>query len=227
MKRVQPPASTEGYSKELLLLLGEELKQPLVAIRQLAELQAEAGLDVSAHASRALKTIDNITYYHRLNSGQMSLNLEPIHVGSTISEVARSMEPIMRSAGCRTELVIQHGLSPVTADRRLLISALQSLWQGFLGTMPSGSYIECRARKTPSGVRLSLHGRNALMNEVKFSSTNLSSTQPITGLAGSSADIITARGMFALLGADLSKSSSKQIAGIGATLQISHQMQMV
>ena len=227
MKRVLPPASTKGYSEELLLLLGEELKQPLVAISQLAELQADAGLQSLAHANRALKTIDNITLYHRINSGQMSLKLEPVHVGSTIAEVAHSMESIMKSAGCHTELVIQHGLSPVTADRRLLISALQSLWQGFLGTMPSGSYIECRARKTPSGVRLSLHGRNALMNEVKFSSTNLSSTQPITGLAGSSADIITARGMFALLGADLSKSSSKQTAGIGATLQISHQLQMV
>lgn len=232
MKRVLPPAgingySLGGYSQELLLLLAEELKQPLVAISQLAELQDDGGLQSLAHASRALKTIDNITLYHRINSGQMSLRMEPVHVGSTIAEVAHSMESIMKSAGCHTELVIQHGLSPVTADRRLLISALQSLWQGFLSTMPEGSFVECRARKTPLGVRLSLHGKNALISEIKFSNTNLSSSQPIAGLAGSSADIITARGMFALLGAELSKSSTKQIAGIGATLRISHQLQMV
>lgn len=226
MKRVQP-TEIGGRSHELLLLLGEELKQPLVAISQLAEMNDGDGSDVKAHAKSALTTIDNILLYQKVASGQTSLKLEPVHVGSTMHEVAHAMQPIMRAAGCRTEIIIQHGLSPVDVDRRLLKSALQSLWQGFLGTVAESSDVVCRARRTPAGIRLSLHSAGASIDELHFTKSNPTSSQSLSGVAGSGADFLTAQGIFALLGGELNKSSAKKLAGIGVTLKVSRQLQMI
>jgi hypothetical protein len=225
VKRVTPTIY-DSSAKELLLLLGEEIKQPLVAIAQLAEIQS--GNDIQAHAAKALKTIDNVLLYQRIHSGQTALQLQPVHIGSTIQEVAHSMEPIMKAAGCRTELIIQHGLSPVDADRRLLSSALQSLWQAFLGTIQTDhAEIICRAKKTPQGVRVSLHSKQASIDDLHFAKSNSASSQPLTGIAGPATDLLTANGMFELLGAELTKSSTPSLSGIGATLIISKQLQMI
>ncbi len=227
MKRVTPTAY-KSQEQELLLLLGEELKQPLVAIAQLAELQAEKGTAVHAHAQKALKTIDNMLLYQRIHTGQTALQLEPVHVGSTIQEVMHTMEPIMRAAGCRTEIVIQHGLRPVDVDRRLFSSALQSLWQAFLGTVQTeNAEIICKASKTPRGIRVSLHSTAAVIGDVRFARPNSASTQPLSGVAGPATDLLTAHNMFTLLGSELTKSFSSTTTGIGVTLPISAQLQMV
>jgi hypothetical protein len=224
VKRVEPELITR--SDGLLTLLGEELKQSLVAIAQLSEMKNDP-VAVNAQARTALKTIDNVLLYQRIQSGQTSLKLEPVHVGSTIHTVANSMEPIMRAAGCRTELHIQHGLSPVDVDRRLLESALHSLWQAFINSISEPTDIICQASKTANGVRLSIHSSGANINDIHLNKRNLGSIQPISGLAGPSADLLTAQSLFALLGTNLSKATKSQILGLGATLQTSRQLQMV
>lgn len=226
MKRVAPPV-LDNSSRDLLLLLGEELKRPLVAISQLAEMQEEKATDVMVHANQALNTIDNILLFQRVSSGQTSLKLEPVHIGSAMHEAARIMQPVMMASGCNTELVVQHGLSPVDVDRRILTSALVSLWQGFMNTVVEPSDVICRARKTSKGIRLSLQSSGSSINEIKLSNSNVGSTQPIKGLAGPATDILTAQGMFNLLGADLGRSSSGRTVGLGVTLKVSRQLQMV
>ncbi len=226
MKRVAPPV-LDSSSRDLLLLLGEELKRPLVAISQLAELQDEKATGVIVHASQALNTIDNILFFQRVSSGQTSLKLEPVHVGSAMHDVAQVMEPVMKASGCRTELVVQHGLSPVDVDKKLLTSALVSLWQGFMNTVTEPSEVICRARKTSNGIRLSLQSSGSGINEIKLSGGNRKSIQPIKGLAGPATDILTAQGMFNLLGAELRRSSSGSSVGFGVTLKVSRQLQMV
>ena len=226
MKRVNPP-SFDTKSGSLLLLLGEELKQPLVAIKQLAELDMAGTAEVRAYAQQALRTIDNVLLYQKVHTGQTSLILEPVHVGSTIQEVAHAMSPSMKLAGCRTELRIQHGLHPVDVDRQLLASGLQSLWQALLGTVHQPSVIVCQARRTTRGIRVSLHSTDAELDELHLAKPNTKSSQPIAGFAGPATDLLTAKGMFELLGAELKKSTGVYRAGLGATFQVSKQLQMV
>lgn len=216
----------QSQSGDLLALLGEELKQSLVSIAQLSELET-SNTQVNAQARAALKTIDNVLLYQRVHSGQTSLRLEPVHVGSTMHSVANSMEPIMKAAGCRTELHIQHGLTTVDADRRLLESALHSLWQALLNTIDEPADIVCQARKTPQGVRLSLHSRNISRDNIQLNSTNLESSQPFASVAGPATDLLAAQGLFGLLGTQLNKSSRGKFISIGATLRPSRQLQMV
>ncbi len=226
MKRVEPAHIGES-SKALLHLLGEELKQPLVAITQIAELQ---GLDegIYAHAKQALHTLDNVLLYQRYSSGQLSLQLEPVHVGATMHAVAKNMEPLMRINGCHVSIVVKHGLRPVDVDRTLFASALQSLWQAFIGSLQSGeSHVICEAKRTPRGVYVSVHSEQADLSNVTLTQSHKLSIQPITGLAGPSADLLAAQGMFSLLGSKINKTATSYSHGFGVTLAPSRQLQMV
>lgn len=212
-------------AKDLLFLLGEEIKQPLVAISQLSEMNGDEGVNI--HAKKALRTIDNVMLYQQVNSGQRALKLEPVHVGSAMQEVSVAMQPLMRSSGCRTEMIIQHSLSPVDVDRRLLHGALQSLWQALLGTMHAPAEVVCRAHRTSKGIRLSMLSVGAQVGSMSLKNTNLNSSQPITSVAGPATDLLTAHGMFNILGGNLTKTSGKKLSGFGVTLKTSKQLQML
>ncbi len=226
MRRVEEGDFSLDKNRHALLLLGEELKMPLVSILQVAEL-TNADATIGAHASKALKTIDNMLLYQRIHSGQTALRLEPVHIGSTIQEVAHGIEPLMRAAGCRTELHIQHGLSTVDADRRLLSAALYSLWQAFIDAVDSGGDIVCRANRTKQGIRVSLQSASVLLDNLRLSHMRTDSSQPITALAGASTDLYTAREMFVLLGGRLNKTTGATRTGLGVTLPVSRQLSLV
>jgi len=220
----------KGYdhigNKDLLFLLGEEIKQPLIAISQISELE---GFDesINAQTKRALRTIDNILLYGRVHSGQVALQLEPVHVGSTIREVSEAMEPIMRASGCHTDIRIQKSLSAVDVDRRVLRAALQGMWQTILGNVSAPTDIVCKAQKTQDGIRLSLTSKNAQLDNLSLSQVNTESSQPVSAIAGSAADLLTSQGMFELLGAKLSKATGRKRAGLGVTLKVSKQLQIL
>jgi hypothetical protein len=206
---------------QLLSLLGEELKQPLVAIAQLAELQSSQ--DISIQARRALRTIDNVLLYRRVTSGQIELELEPVHVGSAIQEVQQRMKPLIFQQGCKVELHISNSLQPVDVDRRLLTGVVESLWQAVVAIVPSQSILQCYAKKTKKGIRVSLGCASATFEDVHFKRANSESSQPLTAFAGPSTDFITAQQLCRLLGAEITKSTQ----GIGVTFTPSRQLQMV
>jgi hypothetical protein len=214
--------------RELLLLLSEQLKQPLVAIAHLSELeQGVSSAEIHAYARQALATIDAISLYQHIASGQQALTLEPVHVGSAIHEVAHSMGALHHVSGSSIEVDIQHGLLPVTTDRRVFVAALQSLWQAMLGSLSRPDKIVCFAHKTPTGVRLALRSASAGIQSLELSQINSQSSQPITGIAGPSADLLTSRAMFSLLNASITKSTSKVMTGLGVTLEPSHQLSII
>ena len=216
----------DAAARRLLFLLSEELKQPLVSIAQIAELE-DGGAMIHAYAQKALRTIDSVLLYHGLSSGQISMKLEPVHVGGTAQAVAEVMGPLMRAQACTAELDIQSSLQTADIDRKLLLSALQSLWQAVLGSLDSPSRIVCRVQKISKGVRLSVLSPAAQLDNLRLREHSKFSSQPITALAGSSADLLTASSMFELAGARVTKTASKDMKGLGVTLRLSKQLQLV
>jgi hypothetical protein len=208
-------------SNQLLTLLGEELKQPLVAIAQLAELQSSG--DIKIQANKALRTIDNVLLHRSIASGQVALRLEPVHVGSAMESVRQTMQPFMKQQGCRTELRVQKSLQPVDVDKQLLTGVVESLWQAFASTLKGPADIVCRANKTSRGIRVSLSSASAELGDVHFARTNHTSSQPISAFAGPATDFLTAQQLCHLLGATLTKSANS----IGVTLPPSRQLQIV
>jgi len=212
------------FNTDILLLLAEEIKQPLIAISQLSELGSQT--KINAHAKQALSTIDNILLYQRISSGQIALKLEPVHVGSAIQEVSSTMETYMRASGCHTNVKIQRSLEPVDVDRRVLRGALNGLWQTMLNALSGPAEVTCSAKRTKNGIRLSMTSSVSNFDSISFSKANLESSQPLTGLAGPAGDLLAARGMFDLIGGDLKKTEGKKQSGFGVTLNISRQLQI-
>jgi len=226
VKRVDIGQVQGSFSEELLFLLGEELKRPLVSISQLSEL---GGKDILIHtqAQKALNTIDNVLLYKQFSTGQMALNFEPVHVGSAITEVVAMMTPQMRMSGCWSEINIQSSLRPADIDRRLLNGALLAMWQAVVQSMETSTKIVCSAQRIPKGIRLSVMSKGINLDNLLLSATNMSSTQPISSVAGPAADLLAARCMFDLVGSKLTKSSNKGMSGFGVTLRTSKQIRLV
>ncbi len=224
MKRVQPVGGRDE-SKDLLLLLAEEMKQPLVSIMQLAEVHGVgAGIDIVAR--QALSTIDSIVLYQRVACGQQSLRLEPVHIGTALRNVEESLGGLLQATGCRTHVSMQHALEPVDADHELLLAAIKSLWQGFMSFVPHDSIIFFQARRTSRGICVSIKSKEALLDSVRLTRANFRSTQPVTAMAGTSADILVAQSIFSLLGADLKKVSAQENSGFSVTLPRSKQLEL-
>ena len=213
-------------NNDLLFLLGEELKQPLIAISQLSELQGHDET-VNVYAKKALRSIDNMLLYGSIHSGQSQLRLEPVHVGSAIHDVSVAMEPLMRSAGCHTDIKIQSSLSPVDVDKRVLQGALQGMWQALLGTITKPSDVICRAQNAKGGIRVSITSSGANIDELSLAQANTKSTQPVKSIAGPATDLIAAHGMLELLGSNMTTSRGKQAVGFGVTFRVSKQLQVI
>ncbi len=227
MKRVKAGPVYQSLASELVLLLGEELKYPLVSIAQINELTA-ADPRIEAHVQNALRVIDTVLLYKRFASGQLELTVEPVHVGSVITTTANTLKPYMGMVGYRAEIDIQHGLKPVSIDRRLFCAGFVSLWQAFIGSIENGDRIICSARAADEGhVRLSLLCENNSYTPFTLSRTNTDSSQPISGQSGSAVDILAAQGIFALAGVPITQSRRKNVRGVGVTLPVSRQTRFV
>jgi len=222
--------ASEESTKQLLLLMGEELKISLIGIAQLSELK-ENHETIRLKAQQALRTIDNILLYQRLHSGQQQLQLEPVHIGSAVHDVAYTMKPMMDYFDCSLEVDIQHGLAPVDVDRKVLYAGMASLWQAFLGTMQldKPSVLQCRAYRGRDGVRITLLSKSVQTDKLSLFSKSgrWTSKQPLKDIAGPATDIIAAKGMFYLLGGELRKTTAVATHGLGVTFAASKQLQMV
>ncbi len=213
---------------DLLFMLGEELRQPLTAIKLLAE--KNENVDITIEARRAISTIDNVLLYQRLNRDQTQLDLGPVHVGSVLTGLVHEMRTATNFHDCDLRILVQNGISSVDADREVLGAGLQSLWQAVLCMTPKSSALHWYVSRVKNGIRVSVVNDVLDLSDVKFSSVNKSageSSQPFQGLAGPSTDLITARGMFSLIGGNLSKSRKNGYSGFAVTLPISKQLSLV
>jgi hypothetical protein len=214
---------------ELVFMMGEELKKPLMNIKLLAESQ-DAYSTIGLEAHRALRTIDNVLLFQQLSSDQLSLTLEPIHVGNTLTNVATQLQPLSMEFGCETEVFIQSGINTVDVDNRVLKSGLESLWQAMLGMTQRPSTLSWHVYKSPKGIRIALLNNSVDLSKVSFSKnheTAGSSRQPFAGVAGPATDLLTASGLFTILGTSLTKIKKEGQQGLAVTLKASTQLALV
>jgi len=221
--------SRQYAEHELVFMLGEELKKPLTAIKLLAENNSNQ-TSISLEARKALRTVDNVLLYQQLDSQQLTLDFTTVHVGSTLTQVAAELQPLSIEHGCETEVHIQSGVNPVDVDRQVLRSGLESLWQAMLGMTARPSPLNWHVYRTPQGIRIALTNNSVDLSKVSFAKITDSagsSRQPYAGVAGAATDLVTARGMFALLGSSLSKITKEGQQGLAVTLPISAQLALV
>jgi len=213
----------------LVFMMGEELKKPLTAIKLLAENNANLST-ISLEARRALRTVDNILLYQQISTEQIALLLEPVHLGSTITQVAHDLSPLSVEFGCETEIIIQPGMTTVDVDNSVLRSGIESLWQAVLGMAERPSPLTWHVYRTKQGIRIAVINNSLDLKKVSLSSRHSGggkSRQPFAGIAGPATDLMTARGLFMLLGSQLTKISKEGHPGLAVTFRPSAQLALV
>lgn len=221
----------QSNDSNLIFMMGEELKKPLTAIKALSESNQDGSEKaISLEAQRALRTIDNIVLLQQLSSEQISLNLMPIHIGSTLTQVSDYLQPLSLERGCETEVFIQSNISTVDVDKQVLKSGIESLWQALLGLTSRPSPLTWSVYRTKNGIRISVVNNSVDLSKVSFSKANnfnKYSKQPIAGVAGSATDLLTARGLFELMGSGIRKVRKDGNSGLAVTLPVSDQLALV
>ncbi len=228
-------AMKQYTAQEIVYMLGEELKKPLTTIKALSELnQNSAANSITLEVKKALRTIDNVLLHQQLTDRQTYLDLGPIHIGSTLTDVANDLKPLSISYGCDTEVFIQSGLSSVHAHPAALKSGLESLWQAVLQMTLKPSTMTWHVYKShikSEGVRISLTNSSIDLSDVSLGASSTKnaghSKQPITGVSGSSTDLLTASNFFHLVGGKLQKTKKDGKTGFAVTLPLSTQLSFV
>jgi K+-sensing histidine kinase KdpD len=211
----------------LVFMMGEELKKPLTAIQALAESNSESQT-IRLEARRALRTIDNVLLYQQLAADQLSMQFSPVHIGSTLTNVARDLQPLSIERGCETEVFIQSGIATVDSDPRVLKSGIESLWQAVLGMTERPSPLVWKVYRAPQGIRIAVINNSVDLSKVHLSKINKTkSKQPFAGIAGPGTDLVAARGIFDLLGSNISKIHKEGQHGLAVTLPISKQLALM
>lgn len=214
---------------KLVFMMGEELKKPLTAIKFLSENNPDAKV-INIEAQKALRTVDNVLLYQQLSQDQQSLIPEPVHMGSTVVEVASSLRELSIEFGCETEIFIQRGISTVDVDRNVLRSGVESLWQAVLLMTGKPSPVVCHVYKTSRGIKIALVNNSLDLDKVVLSKSGQSagiSKQPFAGISGSATDLITAKGLFGLLGSEMTKVTKNGVKGLAVTFKPSAQLELV
>lgn len=218
----------DSRKSDLLFMLGEELKRPLSTIKMLAE--KHENTQTAYEAAKALRTIDNVLLYQRLDNDQTNLDLGPVHVGGVLSSLMNEMRVISLMLGHSVGINIQRGINTVDSDNEALRAGLQSLWQAVVAISPRDkSTLTWYVARNKIGIRICLVNDNLELIDINLNSSksNAYSNQPIKGVSGPATDLITAQGMFRLLGGKLSKSRKNGHSGFGVTLPASQQMSLV
>ncbi len=225
----QPIHSTTLPDRAMSFLLGQELKAPLIALK----LQAESSGSTQSviQAEHALRVIDNVLLYQRIQTDQHELELGPVHIGSALTEVLTQMQTYLDSVGCEAEVYVQHGITTVDSNRSALVSALESMLQSIVAAAKRPSPVSWHVFRVKDGIRISLTNNSVDLSTISMPSAQgfTTSTQPVQGIAGPATSLITAHGLLDALGGTMRKVHRRggEEQGFGVTLQASAQLMLV
>ncbi len=214
---------------ELVFMLSEELKKPLTVIKSLAEVSSDGTL-INLEVRKALRTIDNVLLYQRLLAEQTTLKLEPVHLGNTLTKIINELQPLSIKHGCEVEMFIQSGIATIDTDATVLQSGIESLWQAVLSMTQRPSALNWHIYRSHPGIRVAITNNSIDLSKVSLTTakdTAGRSRQPFRGIASPATDLLTACGLFGLLGSRIAKIHKSGQSGLAATFPISAQLALV
>lgn len=227
----------------LLLSVAEHLKVPLTTIARQAELGQLTGqvdlTDASAirtQAMAALTLVDSYLLGLELLGKQVSLELEPVSVASTLTDAAHDLEQFARQYQVQLEVVIGGKFGPVMSHPGGLRAALLSLGFALVEAQASQDLkgprrVVLATHRTPLGIVTGVYGRyEALSSERWRTALGLvgKARQPLTNLTpGSGAGLFVADTIMRSMNTRLRVGRYLRQSGLAATLQPSQQLSFV
>ena len=132
---------SDQVKKDFLSNISHELRTPLTAIKGWSEtilagppgdrLETRQGLEVIAHeTNRLIGMVEELLDFSRLQSGRVTLDLRPVHVGRLVDEVVRQFAARAREGGLELGADVRAGVAsdvPAGASESAPARALRCL----------------------------------------------------------------------------------------------------
>ena len=149
--------------RELVAWVSHDLRTPLAGLQAMAEsLQDGIAADparyhrqIHVEATRLCAMVEDLFELSRIQSGTLSLSLDPVDAGDLVSDMVASMEPLARARGVR---LAGQAASPLLlhADARELSRALANLVTNAIRYTPENGRVLVAATPEAGGVLLTV-----------------------------------------------------------------------
>ncbi len=145
--------------------LVHDLRNPLAGISGSLEILVEDGrsstqremLQIArANAQRMLGLVDSILDVSRLESGQLPLERQPVHLVALVAETLQLQQPLAREKQLHLENAVADDLPAVLVDPRLTVRVLHNLIDNAIKFTPLGGTIRISAQQTGAPPQLAV-----------------------------------------------------------------------
>jgi hypothetical protein len=225
--------------EQLFLSLAEQLARPFLQIAHLAELgskqkDAASWQTAGSIAAASLQLVESYALSLRVHGKITPLRLEPVTVSSLLYDTAQQLEPFAREYGISLELETVPRVQPIIADRSVLQSAMTSLGQVFVLAQAESdepSAVHLAAHRSRYGIVAGMYGNSPQLGADSLRRAHAlrgTAREPLQRLvSGPAAGVFVADSLLQTLAAHLHVARYHKLNGLAATLQPSHQMQLV
>jgi signal transduction histidine kinase len=157
----------EHLRADLIAWVGHDLQTPLASMRVILEALEDGVVDDPQTVKRYLNTaqrnvrslsvlIDDLFQMAQLDTGGMPLNRAESSLSDLISDTLESFSELAQRQGVNLTGSVAPEVDPVTMDTQRIGRVLNNLIGNALRHTPAGGHVEVHARRTGSGVEVSV-----------------------------------------------------------------------
>lgn len=173
--------------------------------------------------ANVLHVLDALLVTRQLND-QLTLEIEPINVGSVMADVAHRLHPYAKALDCSIDVIVKSSQRPVIANRELLETALLALGSSVVtvksfGEPLKGKPIVLAANSRANAVHLGMYAQS--LGKLEAEPSNYESYQAV---AVGGAGVWVADMLMQRMAAKLKQSSYHKTPGYATALPYSPQL---
>lgn len=153
----------ETVRRDFVANVSHELRTPIASINLLVETLQRGALDDPEHAQHFLhrievetqsmaRLVEELLELSRLESGALSLRIEPTDVYQLLERVVSRLAPMAEEKSLAVSLDLQTGLPPVAVDPDRIEQVLLNLVHNAIKFTPTCGQVTLRARRQGPGV---------------------------------------------------------------------------
>lgn len=147
----------ERVRRDFIANISHELRTPATSLKILAETLQEGALDdplaardflgkISVETDRLAQMVTELGELSRIESGKISLQVEPLDIGEVVKDAAKRLEAQVKRGELNLVIGIPSGLSKALADRERIEEVLVNLLHNAIKFTQPGGRIEISAK---------------------------------------------------------------------------------
>jgi PAS domain S-box-containing protein len=165
-ERLEELAEVDRRKDEFLAMLGHELRNPLAAIVNAAELMRLSNYDpahlprtreiVARQSARMSRLVDDLLDIARINQGKIEIKATAVQLGTIVEQAVELVRPLIDERGHRLTLDLPAGPITLSGDPTRLVQVMGNLLHNAAKYTEPGGNISLSAREEGTDLLLSV-----------------------------------------------------------------------